>query len=38
MGGASGAAGGVVRVSAVHYNTLEEAQRCIAAIDAALGR
>jgi selenocysteine lyase/cysteine desulfurase len=29
--------GGVVRVSAVHYNTEEEAQRCIDAIDAALG-
>jgi selenocysteine lyase/cysteine desulfurase len=31
------ACGGVVRVSAVHYNTRDEALRCIAAIDAALG-
>jgi len=38
IGVAMGAAGGgVVRVSAVHYNTREEAARCIAAIDAALG-
>jgi selenocysteine lyase/cysteine desulfurase len=35
LGGGGG--GGVVRVSAVHYNTLAEAQRCIDAIDAALG-
>ena len=39
VGAAMGAAcGGVVRVSAVHYNTRDEALRCIAAIDAALGR
>jgi selenocysteine lyase/cysteine desulfurase len=38
VGAAMGAAcGGVVRVSAVHYNTRDEALRCIAAIDAALG-
>ena len=38
VGVAMGAAsGGVVRVSAVHYNTREEAARAIAAIDAALG-
>jgi selenocysteine lyase/cysteine desulfurase len=36
-GGYGAAAGGVVRVSAVHYNTLREAERCIAAIDGALG-
>ena len=38
VGVAMGAAsGGVVRVSAVHYNTSEEAARFIAAVDAALG-
>lgn len=30
------APGGVVRVSMVHYNTLDEVDRLIAALDAAL--
>ncbi len=33
---AFGTGAGVVRVSAVHYNTMHEARRCIDAIDAAL--
>jgi len=32
----TGTPDGVIRVSAVHYNTLEEMDRLIAALDAAL--